>query len=281
MSLQLFPKAFFAELARLRGRQASRAMGERPEAQAGTTLPGFERRRWQRGDRRGQVDWRATARSGQTMVRCPELERGGLLCLVLDRSASLAPASVDRDCAQRRLALALSWLALEQGARVLLFPGLETPVGFSGWSRRAAVAAFLKDLPPPSGADGLAAIRRRPAAGSVLHVLSDPWLQPDALQAWTSITLSFRTRVWTTMVLPEESAPPRERLEVEGVEDGARRVVDLDRGYADYRQAWDAFRRAQLHGLHRSGFSPFELPCLVAGTDAADLLRRASRLGVL
>lgn len=281
MNHTLFPKAFFAELARLRGRQASRSMGERPEARAGNTLPGFERRGWQRGDHRSQVDWRATARAGQTMVRCPELERGGLLCLVLDRSASLAPGSSDRDSAQRRLALALSWLALEQGARVLLFPGMENPVGFSGWARRAAVASFLEELAPPKGTDALAALRKRPAAGSVLHVLSDPWLEEDALRSWAEVTPTFRERHWTTLILEQEISPPRERLEVEGAEDGQRLVVDLDRGFADYRRSWESFRRAQIHGLHRSGFIPMELSCLTAETDAVDLLRRASALGVL
>lgn len=281
MNSELFPRTFFVELARRRAAAASQAPGQRAVQLSGSTLPGFERRGWQRGDRRRQVDWRATARAGRTMVRQMEHERGGSLHLVLDRSASQTPGTADRDVAQRRLALALSWLALEQGARVRIHAGIEATALFSGWSRRAAVVPFLRDLPAPAGSDALPTLATRPASGCRLHVLSDPWL-PDAFRdAWTGRARGFRHRSWTTLLLPTEIEPPRERLQLTDVETQDQLQVDLSRDYAAFRQAWDMLTRSRRLSLHRAGFRPTDLLCRSAATDAAAMLRRAATHAVL
>ena len=281
MSAELFPPEFFVELARQGARQKMGMMGERPEAHRGDQVLGFERRRWQAGDRRGHVDWRATARTGQPVVRSMERERGGQLCLVLDRSASMAPNHIDRDIAQRRLCLALSWLALEQGARVQIFAGNQTPARFSGWARRAAVIPFLQNLEAPSGADVVQELKRRPEAGSALHVLSDPWCSAEDLQSWALLTQGFQTCQWTSLMLPSENAPPKQVLELQGAEGGASMQVDLRKGYAQFQDSWKEFRLKQRDGLIAAGFHPLELLCENAKQDAANLLRRAARHGVL
>jgi len=281
MSMELFPRTFFVELARRRAAAASQAPGSRAVQLSGQTLPGFERRPWQRGDRRRQVDWRATARSGRTMVRRMEHERGGFLHLVLDRSASQTPGSGDRDVAQRRLALALAWLALEQGARVRIHAGMETTALFSGWSRRAAVIPFLRGLAPPEGADALPTLAPRPASGSRLHVLSDPWLGDAFRDTWARRARGFRRRAWTSLILPEEIEPPRERMQLREVESEEQLQVDLSRDYAAFRRAWDLLTRSRRLSLQQAGFHPRDLLCRAADSDAAALLRRAATHAVL
>lgn len=281
MTDPLFPRSFFVELARRRATAASEAPGLRAVQLSGSTLPGFERRAWQRGDRRRQVDWRATARAGRTMVRQMEHERGGFLHLVLDRSASQSPGSADRDVAQRRLALALAWLALEDGARVRIHAGPQSTALFSGWSRRAAVIPFLRDLAPPAGHDALPTLAPRPASGSRLHVLSDPWLEADFRDRWAASCLGFRHRRWTSLILPTESDPPRERLQLTAVETGERLQVDLGRDLAAFRLAWDAMNHARRMALRQAGFRPSDLLCRAAAKDAAALLRRAATHAVL
>lgn len=281
MNIELFPPEFFVELARQGARQKMGLMGERPEAHRGDQVLGFERRRWQAGDHRRHVDWRATARTGHPVVRGMERERGGQLCLVLDRSASMAPNHFDRDIAQRRLCLALTWLGLEQGARVQIFAGNQPPARFSGWARRAAVIAFLQDLQPPSGTDVVQELKRRPDAGSSLHVLSDPWCCAENLQAWSLLTQAFQTCQWTSLILPSENAPPKQVLELQAAESGQPMQVDLRNGYAQFQNSWKAFRQNQRDGLLTAGFHPSELLCKEAKQDAAGLLRRAARHGVL
>ncbi|MGB0952489.1 MAG: DUF58 domain-containing protein [Planctomycetota bacterium] len=281
MNSELFPRTFFVELARRRAAAASQAPGQRAVQLSGSTLPGYERRAWQRGDRRRQVDWRATARAGRTMVRQMEHERGGFLHLVLDRSASQAPGTADRDVAQRRLALALAWLALEDGARVRIHAGTHATAMFSGWSRRAAVVPFLRDLPAPEGTDALPVLATRPASGCRLHVLSDPWLADAFRDDWAKRACGFRHRRWTSLILPTEVEPPRERLQLTEVESKQQLQVDLDRDYAAFRQAWDMLSRSRRLSLQQAGFRPTDLLCRSASTDAAALLRRAATHAVL
>jgi len=281
MTSELFPPEFFVELARQSARQKMGMMGERPEAHRGDQVPGFERRRWQMGDSKRHVDWRATARCGHPVVRGLERERGGQLCIVMDRSASMAPASEDRDIAQRRLTLALTWLTLEQGCRVLLFSDTDAPARFSGWSRRAAVIPFLQNLSAPSGSDVLRSLQHRPSAGSRLHVLSDPWCTSDALKPWAALTPAFQQCQWTSLLLPAENAPPKKSLELLPVEGGNPLQVNLTDQYAQFQDSWQAFRNAQRDALLTVGFHPLDLVCEDAAKDAAGLLRRAARHAVL
>lgn len=281
MTAELFPPEFFIELARQGARQKMGMMGERPEARRGDQVAGFERRRWQMGDRRRQVDWRATARTGKPVVRSLERERGGQLCLVLDRSASMAPQTLDRDYAQRRLCLALAWLALEQGARISIYAGKQPVAHFSGWARRAAVISFLENLESPEGVDVVHALKQRPEAESALHVISDPWCSQDSLRTWALLTPGFQQCQWTSLVLPQENAPPKASMELKPVEGGSPMQVNLREDYAQFQNSWDSFRQAQREGLAVAGFHPSELLCKKAELDAAGLLRRASRHGVV
>ncbi|MDA0666291.1 MAG: DUF58 domain-containing protein [Planctomycetota bacterium] len=281
MTRALFPPEFFVELARQGARQKMGMMGERPEARRGDQVPGFERRRWQTGDRRRQVDWRATARLGHPVVRSLERERGGHLCLVLDRSASMAPQNQNRDVAQRRLCLALAWLALEQGARISIFAGTDHAAQFSGWARRAAVIPFLENLSAPAGTDVVHALKSRPEAGSALHVLSDPWCSADTLQAWSLLTPGFQQCQWTSLVLPEENAPPKQSLGLQPAEGGPPIQVNLNQDYGQFQNSWEAFRQSQREGLAAAGFHSLELLCQKAEIDAVGILRRAARHGVL
>ncbi len=271
--MNLFPAEFFAELARhsvRRSHDEGWQVCRHPEF---TTL-GYELRAWQRGDTRRQVNWRATARSRQVMVRQPEREVGGQLWLLLDRSASLAPQNLDRDIAQRRLALALAWLALEQGASLQILAG-EQCLQVEGWSQRDAVRLFLQQLPLPAGRVAFALPSTPLRAGTRLHVLSDPWFCEETWRRDGLLAGRWTQRLWTCLCLPQEHRPPQEPLLVQDVETGQKLNVDLS-DTSDFARDWQQFRKAHVLAMQQLGFHYQSLDCLAAAKDAAGILQRAA-----
>ncbi len=64
--------------------------GDQPARQLGSGLDFAERRAYQHGDDPRRIDWRASARSQQTLVRQYHSEIDHPACVVIDRSASMA-----------------------------------------------------------------------------------------------------------------------------------------------------------------------------------------------
>ncbi len=170
MSGQLFPAEFFTALDRVARRRSRQVGGRAPVPRAGQGRAGFERRPWQWGDDPRRVDWRTSARVGQTLVRRREEDRGGDLLLILDNSASVACGSGRRSQDLRRLALALGWLHLESGGQLrLVSMGVSYP--FAGPARRHALRSCLESLSNPNGTLRWDCL---PSRGRVVF-LTDPW----------------------------------------------------------------------------------------------------------
>lgn len=246
MEPALFPPEFFRALERIARRGPERGPGAAARPRPGRSRMGYQHRPYAVGDELRRMDWRATARAGRPQVRVPEEEVGGEHWLLLDRSASLAPVGTRRDLDQRRLALALGWLALERGGVATLVAGDGPLQRYEGSARRPALQAALAALPPPAGADHPPA-EALPAHGTHARAcfLSDPWCS----EPWWRLLRALRPRVEeltiVALILPEEDDPPAEALRLQAVEDGGQRLADLRGGRPAFRRAW----RARLAGL--------------------------------
>ena len=151
----------------------------------------FESRPYQPGDDIRSIDWRVTARSGQTHTKVyrEERERPVLLWLDLSRSMFFGTQVCYKSVLAARLAALLAWSSVHHGDRVgyLVFDE-QRHVEFRPRRGKAAVLQFIRQLAnhpawerdPQTGtsedAFGLQALRRlrqvtRP--GSLLLLLSD------------------------------------------------------------------------------------------------------------
>lgn len=274
MTGAVFPPDFFAALAAVARRRARQAGGAASAAAAGTAERGLERRPWRAGDDRRAVDWRASARRSQVLVRERQPQRGGSLLIWLDRSASLAPGGRARDLAQRRLALAAGWLALERGALVRARAGGAPELLFAGGARRHALRAWLEDLPEPRGGDVAPRLGSRDPNCEIL-LLTDPWLRSELLASAARLRRSAAAARALILVLEEEDAPPRGALRLEESETGAALRVELPAGA--WTPAWSAWLEGARARLRRCGFAPHLLRC----GGAAALVREGERCGVL
>ncbi len=275
MSEELFSPEFFAALAAVARRRARQTGGAAAQPGAGSAERGFERRAWRAGDDRRAVDSRASARRSQLLVRERHPQRGGSLLIWLDRSASLAPAGPARDWAQRRLALAAGWLALERGALVRARAGDAPERLFAGSARRQALRAWLAGLPDPRGGDVAPRLGSRDPNCEIL-LLTDPWLQPECLALSARRRRSAAAARAVILVLAEEDAPPRAALRLHEAESGGRLLVDLAEGAA-WLPVWSAWLDGARARLRRCGFEAHDLRC----GSAAALIREGERCGVL
>lgn len=236
---------------------------------------GVDRRPWRAGDDRRAVDWRASARRSQLLVRDRHASRGGTLLIWLDRSASLTPQSRERDRAQRRLALAAGWLALERGALVRVRAGSGPERVYAGLARRHALRTWIENLEDPQGLDS-APRRLSRDPGCEILLLTDPWLTSEALIPADRSPRAGAPARAVVLVLPEEDAPPHSALHVKDVEQGARLEVEMP-ARPDWRHAWSAWLERLRWQWAGCGYRAQALRC----TDAAALIREGERCGVL
>ena len=267
MSAELFPAEFFAVLAALARRPAAEGVGVASAPRPGSGRLGFEHRPYAPGDEPRWIDWRASARAGAPLVRRREEDRGGEWLLVLDRSASLCPRHSRRDEDQRRLALALGWLALEAGATLRVAAGGGPPQLFRGRERRAALQSFLAELPEPSGVEDAEILLR---AEHTL-VLTDPWGSvPQGARGQLAVV---------TLILPEEDEPPPGGWVVEDVESRESLSVALDR--SRFSRAWEHYLERRRQACLEQRIHTVELRCGQPGDSAAAILHAAEEAGLV
>ncbi|MDP6942251.1 MAG: DUF58 domain-containing protein [Planctomycetota bacterium] len=258
MSSQFFPADFLEALSTWSQQRARRGWGSQKSQKPGRERAGFDRRHWNEGEGIQNVDWRASARSGERLVRLREREVGGELQIVLDRSASLQPGPTRRDADQRRLALAWGWLHLEGGGNLhLLSPKFDGK--FSGGSARGNLMSELERLPPPSGE---ALPEFGPSTESVF--MTDPW---------SKIPLRFPTQTTVlTLVLPQEDTPPASGLNLRDIESGETLEVSVDS--SRFQKTWERFLNRRSQEINNAGANPVEFRLPTHEASAVDLITR-------
>lgn len=152
---------FLAELEALRRRLEVRARsgasGERVSRRRGGSAEFDEHRAYSAGDDLRRIDWLAYARSGVPVIKQFRAEEDIILRLLVDSSNSLSFGEPTKLSVAKRLAAALSYLALagSQRAQLLIAAGNVNPgrAAQSGLSRvgapkrgKSALAGLLKEL---------------------------------------------------------------------------------------------------------------------------------------
>lgn len=282
MEPRLFTPEFFQVLEGLARRAAERGPGDAAAREPGRQRPGSERRPYQPGDELRQVDWKATARRRSLQVRLPEAERGGEQLLLLDRSGSLAPGSLRRDRDQRRLALALGWLALEGGAVALLAAGSGPVRRFAGRERRAALQGALERLPRPSGrAPGRPAVWPVPGITRTVYAIGDPWVGAGWWEALHACVLRGDRVKVVLLILAVEDEPPQEALLVEEVESGRELRTDLTGAGARFARRWEGYLAGLRARAREAGAEACFLRCTGGREDGGRILRAAREAGLV
>jgi uncharacterized protein (DUF58 family) len=139
-----------------------------------------DQRPYSPGDDIRQIDWHAYARLDQLHVKVSEAHQRSTLYLLLDCSRSMGTGAPDKFDVARRVAAALSYVALARFDRVQLLP-LNGPPGpvLQGKHRFGHLLHLLGELRPSGELDLERAVADlRPAAGSGRAVLLSDLLLP-------------------------------------------------------------------------------------------------------
>ncbi len=150
----LFDEAFLRKLAYLdivaKKLFAGGARGERRARKRGAGLEFADHRRYSPGDDFRHVDWNVYARLGKLLLRLYEEEEDLTVYLLVDTSASMTAGDGRKFDHARRLAAALSYVALANMDRAAVIPfadGLAPPLPPArGKARAFAVFDFLRGL---------------------------------------------------------------------------------------------------------------------------------------
>lgn len=265
MSSSLFPSDFLTALAAWSQGRAREGWGQGASMSLGRERLGFERRPWQVHEGRKAIDWRASARRGELLVRQREREIGGELQLVLDRSASIQPGTTRRDADQRRIALIWGWLHLESGGSLRLLTSSFNAV-YSGGSARQALIQTLSELPEPAGNE-----MPRFGASQETLLLSDPWFN-------FSCPIPTQTTL-VALILPEEDQPPEGGLQLRDVESGEKFKATVSS--REYQVSWEHYLQQKRVECHNKGaaFQEYRLPAPEA--TALTLLKQFKGAGLV
>ena len=210
----------------------------------------IEPRAWRSGDEMHRVDWRASARGDQLLLREQRAERRLQLRLLIDSSASMVSGEpVSKWRYSCWLALALAYAAKRAGDSVELFAGggdSNAKMRFRSLSELDLRAEELEQFAASGGTD-LASATGVLCSGSsrgLLVVVSDLLQADDAF--WQALA-SQRQRGWHIVVLrvlagDELKFETQGAVRFEGLEGEASLVVDagaMRSAYLDELQRFD------------------------------------------
>lgn len=246
----LLDAAFMRRLESLRRRLASETRsggsGEGAAPRRGSGAEFREHRAYVPGDDPRRVDWMATARSGEPLVKLYRAEEDRVLRLVVDGSASLGFGTPPKLDTARRLAAALAYLALSgsERAQVFLARGAERGSGLdaAGPARRGrkAFPELCRELEAirAGGTTDLAraieSVLARSARAGMLVVLSD-FFDPNPPFTALAHARAAGHDVFLIQILDsEELEPPLDGdYSLEDSETGARIDVTADQAALD------------------------------------------------
>lgn len=200
----------------------------------GRGLEFFELRAHASGDAPRDIDWRASARLGRSLVRAYRDEAFATAWLCVDRSASMGFPTAAKWALTGRLTAALAYLLLCAGNRVgLLVFGDDAHVATPPVRGRSAYARLLRDLAAVAvtrggGMSRLDGCSRFATRGALVVVVSD-FLAPDFLRPGLGRLLRRGARLQALHITCEADAglPPAEYTTLRDVESGATRRIRL------------------------------------------------------
>lgn len=223
----------------IRGSKALRGdrIGGRSSFRLKPSVEFKEYRSYVPGDDFRFVDWRATARHENIFIRQGELPKDVIVYLLLDCTASMNWGSMPKMQTQLSLASALSYMALTNGDRLVIYPyGGSRNIEFgpvSGKGYIPQVARYLRHLSYGGGGSLVHAIRlltQKVSRGGVIFILSD-LLESGNL---TEILANVPAPHWWVNVLhllhPDELQPEISgAYELEDSETGKRVNMDISK----------------------------------------------------
>ena len=212
----------------------------------------YESRPYQPGDDIRSIDWRVTARSGQTHTKIyrEERERPVLLWLDLTRSMFFGTQVCFKSVLASRLAALLAWSSVQHGDRLgyLVFSE-QQHIEFRPTRGRRAVMQFIQQLvahpawdqqqdtnrEAQAGLHALKRLRQVTRPGSLLLLLSDFRFLDDGWRGQLVELARHNDVVMLRCFDPLESAlPPPGRYRLTDGEDS----IDLDTSSSDLRDRY-------------------------------------------
>ncbi|MEP9382653.1 DUF58 domain-containing protein [Nocardioides cheoyonin] len=239
--------------------------GEYASRQTGRSMDFNDLREYVRGDDVKDIDWKATARSRQLLVKRFTAERQHLVVVAVSTGRSMAaqltPTAVKRDLAVF-VAGVVGWLAVRHGDRVSivegdrdrqrLLPAAETEVALE-----QSLAAVHDAVSPSAGESDLVALLRHVARSvrrrAILVVVSDEHTVEPGLEAALRRLAVQHEVLFVTL---DDLDPTLDQGRGGAVEIASGRRLpewlrdgELAREYAAYSAAEDEIMRETLDGL--------------------------------
>mgnify|MGYP006277286327 CR=1 FL=1 len=251
-----FDATFLARLERLvlagKAISAELRAGSRRAGRLGDGLEFADHRPYAPGDDVRFVDWRYFARRGRLVVRLFHEHSVNESCILLDRSASMAPGGrFEKFDQARRCAAALAYVALAGGEPLSLTAFAEAPGAVHRPPPRRqsifGVLDFLSSLSAGGGTNLTAAaeaVLQRPRMPGGVVILGDLLGCRDDLPDAIAHLSAAGCRVSLVHVYAPDEAEPQLSgpAEVCDVETGRRLSVEADEALLKaYRQAWRRF----------------------------------------
>lgn len=270
-----------------RRRSAAARSGQRPSRRRGRGIDFEESRQYLPGDETRHIDWRVTARTGQTHTKIFSEERDRPVHLLLDANPSMffGTRIAFKSIAAVRLAALLGWLTVLRGDRIgaLLFnrehqQNLPPAAGRRGVQR--LLSALLQWYQPRTDiahasaglAQALQQLQRTNQPGGMAVLVSDGYaIEPELIQQLAGLRRRLDMVVCQILDPLELTPPPPGHYPVS---DGQHTRL-LDTGQYSQREQYQqrvGARHRQLHELLR--FHGIPLLKLTAADDPVQLLRR-------
>ena len=252
----LFPETFLESLTEVsfeaeEGDFASRAHLRRPQEKS------ENRRRWSYGDSVRDIDWKATARLDEMIVRPRTDIRSRKTLLWLDRSDSLT-YQLTRDYAQRRLAFAVSFSRIDRGGMILL----RTSKGEEFECRTSfdllSLQTFLENLDISAQADSNTFAPSQDTSDfDETIVLSDPWFDVELVTSEELIVSN--TACWFQLRVGYEHELPFQNVSLVDVENKQSGIVDFS--LQEVRGLYENYPEQQLSCLRENGWEVEPIFC--------------------
>jgi uncharacterized protein (DUF58 family) len=217
MSSLLFDDDFLRRLEALKlaflRRAATEPEGAVLTSRRGQSIEFQEHRSYVPGDEFRHIDWNLAGRFDSLFVKQFSREEGRLVCLVVDRSASMGHGAPSKLTAALRAAASLGVLALAGAATVRVFRTGDGAAGSSPFRGEGMLGALLEELGritaggSGSAADALQDVRRELSGPSTAILLSDLWEDAGLEEAIRDLSGMKCEQAVVRVLAPDEREP--------------------------------------------------------------------------